>query len=112
MTGGVGVDTFYFDFAPSTTNVDTITDFDVVDDFIYLLSSAVPGFTGTGAVDATQFASGAGLTAATDSDHRIIYNTTNGDLFYDSDGVGGVAAVRFARLTNIAAVTHDDFFIY
>ena len=44
---------------------------------------------------ANQFVIG---TAAQDANDRIIYNSNTGELFYDSDGTGGTAAVQFAEV--------------
>ena len=41
--------------------------------------------------------------------HRIVYNTTNGALFFDVDGNGATAAVQFATLTGAPALTAADF---
>ena len=61
---------------------------------------------------ASGLVAGDGLTAAADADQRIIYNTLKGDLYYDRDSLGGVAAVRFATITYVAALTHDDFWVF
>jgi Ca2+-binding RTX toxin-like protein len=57
---------------------------------------------------AAEFALG---TAAQDATDRIIYNSTTGDLLYDSDGVGGAAATRFAVVTPGLALTNFDFLV-
>lgn len=68
-----------------------------------LLSSAIFPALAQGALAEAQFASGAGLRAALDDDDRIVYDSLGGALYYDADGVGGVAAVQFAVLgTGIA----------
>jgi hypothetical protein len=61
-------------------------------------------FAGLGVVGfgvcAGAFASGAGLTAGQDSSDRLIFDTTEGNLYYDADGSGADAAVLVANLGN------------
>jgi serralysin len=107
LTGGAGADRFVFNTALSTSNVDTITDFSVVDDTIVLarsIFSALPA----GALSNANFA------LATDSDvnsARVVYNSSTGALFYDRDGVGSAADVKFAQLATGLSLTHADFLI-
>ena len=49
---------------------------------------------------------------AHDASDRVIYNMTTGSLYYDPDGTGGTAAVRFAVLTGSPdALTNADFVV-
>ena len=109
MTGGSGNDSFQFDTAlNTTTNVDQITDFIVVDDTIRLDNSVFTALSSTGVLSADNFAIG----AAPDADDFIIYDDTNGGLFYDNDGSGiGDEAIQFATLNSGLAITHDDFLV-
>ena len=121
LTGGLGNDFFVFNTALNAlTNKDTITDFNVVNDTIRLENSGVGLFnTLTGAANigpggvltAAAFAKGAGFVSAHDATDRIVYNTTTGDLYYDRDGIGGAAAIKFATLTTHPAITNLDFVI-
>ncbi|HEV7234295.1 MAG TPA: hypothetical protein VGN36_08610, partial [Sphingorhabdus sp.] len=110
--GGGGLDYFYFSSALGASNVDTLGDFSSVDD-ILMIDSRV--FTGgglaAGFVDASAFLSAAGATAATTAAHRFIYNSTTGDLYYDADGAGGAAAVKFANLGAGAQLENYDLFV-
>ena len=45
---------------------------------------------------------------AHDSSDRIIYQQTTGALFYDPDGDGAVAAVKFAQLVAGLAMTQAN----
>jgi serralysin len=116
LTGGTGVD--YFDFTSvlnGTTNVDTITDFNRVDDFIRLDNAVMAGLgSTTGALTSAAFVSGAGRTKALDASDRIIYNTSTGDLYYDADGVGGLNAIQVALIGTSSSrpvLDHTDFLI-
>lgn len=113
LTGGVGKDNFVFNSTPdAATNKDTLTDFNVVDDTIKL-SKAV--FTALGTANAllasSAFYSGAGVIAAHDSDDRVIYNTSNGGLYYDSDGNGVAASMQIATIQNLSMVTNADIWV-
>jgi Ca2+-binding RTX toxin-like protein len=106
LTGLAGVDTFLFNTPlNAATNIDLITDF--VDDTI-MLDQAIFGGIGVGFVASSQFVVG---TAAQDADDRIIYNNATGAIFYDSDGMGGTAAIEFARVTPGLALTNFDFVV-
>ena len=59
-----------------------------------------------GALNPNAFATGS---AAADADDRIVYNNATGQLFYDADGNGGIAAVQFATLATGLALTASDF---
>ncbi|MBA2770581.1 MAG: M10 family metallopeptidase C-terminal domain-containing protein [Sphingomonas sp.] len=106
LTGGTGADNFYFDTALSGwTNVDTITDFSSADDTIQLDLAVFTGLAdGTLAVGAFHLG-----TAAADADHRIIYDSATGKIFYDADGDAAGAQVLFAQVTAGTALTNVDF---
>ncbi len=111
LTGGTGLDLFRFDtLANSTTNKDTITDFSVADDTIQLSKNAYAGITLTGVLGASMFKNV--TTGAVDADDRILYNSSTGELSYDADGFGGVAAIQFAQVAANLSLTNADFVVY
>ena len=105
MTGGAGADSFFFTAALGASNIDTITDFTAVDDTIYLQHTIFAGLA-VGALAAGAYNTGA---AATQSDDRIIYNSANGFLIYDADGVGGTAGIHFATLATGLTLSASNF---
>lgn len=111
LVGNAGADDFNFNRSLATGGVDVISDMTVGIDEIW-----VESFWGGGLVaediTAAQFRSGAGVTTANTAAQRFIYNTTTGDLYFDADGNGGTsAAVKFATLSNHAALTFADIHI-
>ena len=104
LTGGSGRDLFVFDLSPNTLgNVDVISDFaHAQGDKIALSMADFTGFTHTGTISADQFYAAADATAAHDVNDRIIYNTTDGALYYDADGQGGADAVQIATIQSHA----------
>ncbi|HEX8669462.1 MAG TPA: calcium-binding protein [Allosphingosinicella sp.] len=106
LTGGTGTDSFYFDTALGTGNVDKIADFSVADDTIQLNRTIFTGITANGTLAASAFVSG---TAAGDGDDRILYDAATGKIFYDADGNGAGAAVLFAQVSVGTALTNLDF---
>ncbi|MEL6765258.1 MAG: calcium-binding protein, partial [Cyanobacteria bacterium J06607_6] len=48
---------------------------------------------------------------ATEADHRLIYNTLSGSLFFDVDGVGGTRHVKLATLNGVPTLTHSDIVV-
>ena len=105
LTGGAGPDEFWFD--SPLGSVDDILDFSVSDDTIVLDRTIFAGIIANGALAADAFHAGA---AAADAEDRIIYNSATGEIFYDSDGTGGAAAVLFARVDPGTLLTNADFF--
>jgi Ca2+-binding RTX toxin-like protein len=113
LTGLGGQDTFVFNSAlNAASNVDEILDFAVGIDTIALenaVFTALPVIGNLGRdLTAAEFVTG---TAAQDASDRIIYNSATGALFYDSDGVGGAAAIQFAEVTPGLALTNQDFLV-
>jgi serralysin len=108
LTGRGGWDLFWFDTPLSAaSNVDTITDFNVADDTI-VLENAVFAALPAGSLSPDRF--GLGTTALT-ANVRVLYDSTSGNLFYDSDGFGGAAAIRFAQVSGAPALTYLDFLV-
>ena len=107
LTGGTGADQFRFDTSILRGDVDTITDFEFGVDQIQL-SRAVFSALDLGALSATAFVNGA---AAQDSDDRIIYDAATGSLYYDADGNGAGAAIKFASVTPQMPLDESAFVI-
>jgi Ca2+-binding RTX toxin-like protein len=108
LTGLGGADSFLFDTPlDAAVNIDVITDFDVADDTI-LLDDAIFSSLGLGTISSDEFVIGA---VALDANDLIIYNDATGALYYDSDGVGGTAAIQFAELMPGLALTSLDFLV-
>lgn len=111
LTGGLGADIFRFDTAPdSSSNRDLITDFNGAQgDRIQLLQSVFPGLPDTGILAANRFRSG---TSFSNSNERILYNPTTGDLTYDSNGsASGGISVIFATLAKGLSIASEHFAI-
>lgn len=111
LTGGAGADTFeYFSALNASTNVDTITDFDALEDVFLLDADGVfTNLSGSFFLDPGEFHVG---TEASSASHRIVYNDATGALYYDADGSGAGTAIQFATLSNLAAITDANFEIY
>ncbi len=108
LTGGIGDDTFVFD-APigGGTNIDRIYDFTSAADTIEINQEFY--FTGLslGSLDPGQFAIG----TATGAGPQIVYNQSNGALYYDSDGAGSTGGTHFATLVGAPTLVASDILI-
>ena len=109
LSGGAGND--YFRFSADLAHYDTIQDFNVADDVIWLdhrIFTAL-GITSGQLLDPTfsvsQASDGAELS------NRIVYDKDSGYLYYDTNGVAPGGSVCFARLAPNLALTAADFYV-
>jgi Ca2+-binding RTX toxin-like protein len=109
MSGGAGKDAFRFESALNG-KADIITDFTPANDK-FRLDDAVFKSLSIGQLQANQFRVG---TKALDADDRIIFDQQHTSVFYDPDGSGAGAIVKFATLqgANGANLTHQDFWVF
>jgi Ca2+-binding RTX toxin-like protein len=113
LKGSLGADRFYFDTAlNAATNVDTITDFSPIDDFMMVDDAIFSTIGPAGFLTMDRFASVATGGNAATVNQRIVYEPTTGKLFYDADGVGASIKVQFAQVTAGTALTAADIWIY
>lgn len=103
LVGGAGSDVFVF----AELGSDGISDFASGADRIELQTSFFSALT-AGALSSSAFVIGS---AAGDADDRIVYNKTTGALYYDVDGVGGLAMQRVADLNPGTTLVAADFLI-
>lgn len=112
LTGGVGKDTFVFNKKLSkSANFDTITDFNVKDDKIWL-DNAIFKKLGKGTAAAPgnlnkKFFKIADR--AKDKDDYLVLNKKTGILSYDADGSGAGEAIEILKLSNKAKLTVAHF---
>lgn len=113
LAGGLGSDHFIFDTTlSSVNNVDSIVDFSSGVDVIQLSSPIFKKLVGDansdfdGDLSADNFKIGA---VAADANDFIVYNQATGDLYYDADGNGALAAVKFANLIGRVDLVSTDF---
>ncbi|MGO4388745.1 calcium-binding protein [Microvirga sp. 2YAF29] len=119
LTGGAGADIFVFDTAAKVgkaKHIDRITDCNGREDKIYLDDAIFKGLSKKSGsidkpvkIDKKAFWKGS---SAHDTDDRIIVKTS-GEILYDADGTGKIAAVVIAKLDKKALKTVDanDFFV-
>ncbi|WP_165357613.1 VCBS domain-containing protein [Sphingosinicella sp. CPCC 101087] len=109
LVGGAGRDTFRFNTALGGGNVDTIQDFNPVNERIGLDADIFTGSGGNGVLAASRFKLS---TAPLDANDRIIYNQASGNIFFDRDGSGSAAPILFATVSDGTILNNADFFIY
>ena len=110
LIGGIGRDAFVFNSALVPENVDTISDFSVLDDIIRLDSAMFMGLA-EGILAGTAFIANSTGDAMDDA-HRIVYDTETGRLFFDGDGSGANARVQFAVVSPQLLLTSADFLVF
>ena len=108
LKGGGGYDTFHFDLPPNAGGVDKIDDFKVGQDTLALSVNAFDKVGGLGVLNVAKFYTGA---HAHDGSDRVIYNDETGALYYDADGKGGDAQVKFAKLHAGLHLSNADFLV-
>lgn len=109
LTGGAGRDVFVFDTSPKAIgNVDSIVDFNVVDDTIWIDNAVFKAAGPNGRLVADAFVR---AKAALDAEDRFIYNPATGNLFYDADGTGPAAAIKIAVLSKNLKLSYADFVV-
>ncbi|UJB71909.1 calcium-binding protein [Acaryochloris sp. 'Moss Beach'] len=96
LVGGGGSDLFVLE--ATADNKSNIADFAVGEDAIAFRSAQLNTLP-LGLISDQQFVLGA---AATTAEHRFIYNRTNGELFYDTDGSGAAQQILVGTLQNKA----------
>ncbi|MBK1986059.1 VCBS repeat-containing protein [Sphaerospermopsis aphanizomenoides BCCUSP55] len=109
LSGGVGNDIFRLN--ASNEGIDKIQDFVVGEDKIEISATGFGGGLVAGALDNTAFISGLGVTTASDSLQRFIYNSSNGALFFDADGNGVGSRVQIATLASLPTLSASDIVV-
>lgn len=110
LTGYSGADIFVFNTAlDASTNVDTITDYNVAADTIQL-DDAIFTALAAGVLASGAFRSNTtGL--AQDAADRIIYETDTGKLYYDANGNASGGGILFAKVGIGLGLTNADFVV-
>jgi VCBS repeat-containing protein len=115
LLGGQGADTFVFDTAPGVNNVDTIFDFEAggsasnqTVDIVQLDHTVFSGLSVGALQPGVSFVSNS-TGSASGTHAQIIFNSTTGDLYYDSDGTGSQGPVLSAHLTLTGTLDASDF---
>jgi len=99
-----------FVLSPVQADRDTIQDFVSANDQFEISAALFGGGLVAGALPASQFVINAtGL--AGDANDRFIYNNTNGELFFDSNGTGAGGSSLIATLVGIPGLASSDFTI-
>ena len=106
FSGRGGADIFLFDQL-GEENADRVLDFTHGADKIGLEDSVFVGLE-PGALSSDAFCYGR---FAQDASHRIIYDPTSGNLWFDPDGTGAAPMVNFAVITAGNSLTADDFIV-
>ena len=107
LHGGSGQDAFVFHTTLNgTTNIDTIRDFSVRDDTIWLENKIFTALGSAGLLKSSAFWTG---DAAHDATDRIVYDRNDGILYYDQDGTGAIEQVAFTKIAAGLRMTSADF---
>lgn len=108
LTGGVGSDVFILSAPAGAANADRITDFET-GDRIHLENAVLRALT-EGTLAPAAFRAHVSGEAAT-GNHRIIYDSDDGTLWYDRDGNGSAGRQLLATLAPDLALSAADFLV-
>jgi len=109
LFGGANNDYFVFNTAPnSSSNHDTVYDYNVSLDTIQIENSVFTRLVHTGPLAAGYFRS---ASHALDGNDYLVYNRTKGLLYYDDNGSLPGHQVLIAAFTNKPALTYHDFVV-
>ncbi|WP_404290613.1 calcium-binding protein [Microvirga sp. RSM25] len=109
LHSGSGKDAFVYNAVPnSPADVDTIRDFSVAHDTFWLNNKVFTGLGSEGELKSSAFRTG---TEAHDATDRVIYDRTNGVLYYDQDGSGATEQVVVAKLSTGLKMTNLDILV-
>jgi serralysin len=109
MLGGPGSDIFEFDTMPGAGNKTNILDFNHKADTIHLDNEALTGIGKEGALKPGKFNK---ASHARDKSDRIVYDSTNGKVFWDDNGSKQGHEILIAKLANKPGdVDVSDFFV-
>jgi Ca2+-binding RTX toxin-like protein len=110
LTGAAGADRFLF--GSLAERGDVITDFTPRQDILAVSAAALGGGLAPGALPAAGFVSHASdLATAAPGAAQFVYNSTTGQLSFDSDGLGGAVAVKLATFTSKPALGAGDLIL-
>ncbi|HQS18686.1 M10 family metallopeptidase [Reyranella sp.] len=105
---GASGDSFRFSTGLGADNVDRIARFEHTANIIEL-DHTIFATLGIGTLDAGAFNTGA---VSTQADDRILFHASSQALYYDADGAGGAAAIKFASIgVLVGTLDHTDFLI-
>ena len=107
LTGGTGADVFRFNSIGE--GVDVLTDFGSREgDSLQLSASGFASDLVVGVLSESQFSLGSAATRASD---RLIYDASNGSLYFDSDGIGAAQQTLIAQLSTQPELSHSDVLV-
>jgi Ca2+-binding RTX toxin-like protein len=114
ITGGLGADIIWFDKALGASNIDTITDFTSGSDKLQFskIAAGLSSFGALGQLNAADLrfeANATGIASSTDA--RLVYNTSTGELAYDTDGNGIAASVALEMLAAAPTLAASDIWL-
>jgi Ca2+-binding RTX toxin-like protein len=110
LDGGTDGDRFVFSVKLDVAGIDIIVKFEHDKDKLALDDKVFKAIGSS--LTSGEFYAKAGATQGHDKSDRIVYNKTTGDIYFDKDGKGGVAAIHFATLANHpGSLDHGDFVI-
>ena len=107
LRGNGGADQFRFTTAPGSGNVDVIVGFQPGSDKIALDDAVFTALT-PGDLPASAFV---GVDVLQDGDDRILYDPSNGGLYYDADANGPGGAIQFASVQPGLNLTSADIIV-
>lgn len=106
LGGGTGADRFVFDVIETSANRDRIRDFEAgIDRLVFDRAAFLPDG-GTPGADAFTYG-----TQATSASHRFVYDQPAGLLYFDPDGVGGIAQTLIVQLQNRPLIGFHDMLV-
>jgi Ca2+-binding RTX toxin-like protein len=108
LFGGAGNDTFILNTNGANTSIGDFTN----DDQLQISANNFGGgLNANVALTVGQLLVGANTSSANTAEQRFIYNSSNGDLFFDIDGNGATSAVKIGNLNGNPNLTVGSFSI-